>query len=277
MSFAFMGHGPLDYKLVTYAGSQMRFRGPQVDFSKPFVLCLGGSETFGKFVPQPFADRLAGRLQRPVANMAAMNAGLELILGDAAIADAMSRAEAIVLQITGAHHITNRFYQVHPRRNDRFLQASDIMRVIYRDVDFTDFHFTRHMLDALLTASEDRFQIVVDELKMAWMARMRSVLNRAICPVHLLWIGHRPPAETGICQEIGPDPLFVTQSMLDEIAMQAASLTACVTTGAEKKKPTRGMFFGLGEERMARALLGPDIHNRAAHELADKIIALSPK
>ncbi len=167
MSFAFKGHGPLDYKLVTYKGSPMRFRGPQIDLTKPFLLCLGGSETFGKFVPQPYPDRLSAMLGRPVANMAAMNAGLELALGDGAIADAMSRAEAIVLQITGAHHLTNRFYQVHQRRNDRFLQPSDILRVIYREVDFTDFHFSRHMLEHLLTCSEDRFQIVVDELKMA--------------------------------------------------------------------------------------------------------------
>ncbi|MBF9027786.1 hypothetical protein LSUCC1028_09310 [Rhodobacterales bacterium LSUCC1028] len=274
MSFAFKGHGPLDYKLVTYEGSQMRFRGPQIDLTKPFLLCLGGSETFGKFVPQPYPDRLSAMLGRPVANMAAMNAGLELALGDGAIADAMSRAEAIVLQITGAHHLTNRFYQVHPRRNDRFLQPSDILRVIYREVDFTDFHFSRHMLEHLLTYSEDRFQIVVDELKMAWMARMRSLLNRAICPVHLLWIGHRPPAETGYCRELGSDPLFVTKGMLEEIAAQAASLTICVTTREEQQKPTRGMFFGLGEEKIARALLGPDIHVRAARNLSEKILKL---
>lgn len=51
------GAWPLDYKLVTYEGSPMRFRGPQIDLTKPFLLCLGGSETFGKFVPQPYPDR----------------------------------------------------------------------------------------------------------------------------------------------------------------------------------------------------------------------------
>jgi len=109
---------------------------------------------------------------------------------------------------------------------------------------------------------------------MAWIARMRSLLNRAICPVHLLWIGHRPPAETGYCRELGADPLFVTKGMLEEIAAQAASLTICVTTREEQQKPTRGMFFGLGEEKIARALLGPDIHVRAARDLSEKILKL---
>lgn len=36
MSFAFKGHGPLDYKLVTYEGSQMWFRGPQIDLPSRF-------------------------------------------------------------------------------------------------------------------------------------------------------------------------------------------------------------------------------------------------
>ncbi len=167
MSFAFKGHGPLDYKHVAYKGSPMRFRRPQIDLTKPFLLCLGGSETFGKFVPQPYPDRLSAMLGRPVANMAAMNAGLELALGDGAIADAVSRAEAIVLQIKDLHHLTNHFNQVHPRRNDRFLHSSDTLRVICREVDFAEFHLSRNKLEHLLTRFEDRFQIVVDELKMA--------------------------------------------------------------------------------------------------------------
>jgi hypothetical protein len=60
----------------------------------------------------------------------------------------------------GAQNLSNRLYTVHPRRNDRFLRASGILRTIYRDVDFTEFHFTRHMLDHLRCLSEDRFDIV---------------------------------------------------------------------------------------------------------------------
>ncbi len=62
--------------------------------------------------------------------------------------------------------------------------------------------------------------------------------------------------------------------MLEEIAAQAASLTICVTTREEQEKPTRGMFFGLGEEKIVRALLGPDIHVRAARDLSEKILKL---
>jgi hypothetical protein len=70
------------------------------------------------------------------------------VLNDPAIAEARA-ATAIVLQIQGAQTLSNRLYTVHPRRNDRFVRASGILRTIYRDVDFTEFHFTRHMLDHL--------------------------------------------------------------------------------------------------------------------------------
>lgn len=274
MSFAFVGHGPLDYRFVTYEGSRLRYRGPAPARDQPFVLCLGGSETFGKFIAQPYAQRLGALTGLEVANMGAMNAGLELILHDAAIADAMARADAIVLQVTGAHAMTNRFFAVHPRRNDRFLRASDILRIIYRDVDFAEFHFTRHLLGTLQSLSEDRFQIVADELKMAWMARMRTVLNRAICPVHLLWIGHAPPNEQGFCPDLGPDPLFVTRQMVEEIAKDAASLTICVTDEEEAARPARGKFFAASEENAARALPGPEAHGRAADQLAQAIAQL---
>jgi hypothetical protein len=62
--------------------------------------------------------------------------------------------------------------------------------------------------------------------------------------------------------------------MLGEIAAQAAAVTICGTSREEQQKPTRGMFFGEGEEKIARALLGPDIHVRAARDLSEKILKL---
>lgn len=273
MSFAQPGHGPLNYNPVSYPGSPMRFRGPARDLSKPFVLCLGGSETYGKFVHSPFATQLGERLGRPVVNMGAMNAGLDLILNDEAIRTAMEQAEAVVLQVTGAQNMTNRFYSVHPRRNDRFLKASTLLQTIYRDVDFADFHFTRHMLSTLQVLSQDRFQIVVDELRLAWSARMRTLLERVEVPLHLLWMSNRDPDHEPAPNTLGSDPLFVTRAMLDEVAGQAASLTVAVTSEEERKTPTRGMFYSAREEAAARVLPGPEVHDRATEALARVLAA----
>ena len=80
---------------------------------------------------------------------------------------ACANAQVTVIQILGAHNMSNRFYTVHPRRNDRFLRASPMLRGIYHDVDFTEFNFTRHMLSRLREISEERFALVVEELKTA--------------------------------------------------------------------------------------------------------------
>ncbi|MEZ5723123.1 MAG: DUF6473 family protein [Paracoccaceae bacterium] len=73
--------------------------------------------------------------------------------------------------------MSNRFYAVHPRRNDRFLRASNLLKTIYREVDFTEFNFTRHLLTRLKELSEDKFMMVEQELK-AWVARMKTLVSK---------------------------------------------------------------------------------------------------
>ena len=51
----------------------------------------------------------------------------------------------------------NRFYAVHPRRNDRFLRPSAKIEALFPEIDFTEFSFNRHMLSALESVSADRF------------------------------------------------------------------------------------------------------------------------
>ena len=71
MSYAELGRDALDYQPCQYPGSPMTFRGPKCDLEEPYILCLGGSETFGKFSNDPFPGRLGDRLGRRVVNMGA--------------------------------------------------------------------------------------------------------------------------------------------------------------------------------------------------------------
>jgi hypothetical protein len=142
-----------------------------------------------------------------------------------------------------------------------------MLRMIYRDVDFTDFHFTRHMLSHLQGLSRERFAIVEAELQAAWLARIRSLLRAIDVPVHLLWLARRQPEETPTPGMLGADPLFITPQMLEEVAPLAASLTIVRPEEPHKSgaaPSTRGMFFAADEEAAARALPGPDLHDRAA-------------
>ncbi len=269
MSFEQRGHMPLDYHPVAYPGSVLRFRGPVQTLEDPFILCLGGSETFGRFIHAPYATQLGERLDLPVVNMGVMNAGLDVLMQDPAIKAASKNASAIILQVTGAHNMTNRFYVVHPRRNDRFLKATTMLRTIYREVDFTEFHFTRHLLTHLKGVSAERFMIVQEELQTAWAARMARFLDRISAPVHLLWLSNRRPESGTKDRGLGGDPLFVTDQMLKLAGDLAASVTVAVPAGhkSERQRTTQGMFFAAREEAAARVLPGPDAHDTAAGEL----------
>ena len=169
-----------------------------------------------------------------------------------------------MLQITGAQNMTNRFYAVHPRRNDRFIRATTMLRTIYRDVDFTEFHFTRHLLTHLKALSRDRFGVIERELRTAWVARMQAFLRRVEAPVHLLWLARRHPDEHAPDGGLGRDPLFITRAMLDEVAADAVSLTIAASPVGQPGDGTRGMFFAAREEAAARVLPGPDSHDLAA-------------
>lgn len=268
MSYAHRGSLPLDYAAVTYPGSTLRFRGPAQALDRPHILCLGGTETFGRFIHAPYATRLAEALPYPVVNMGVPSAGLDVILTDPAIRAATRNAHAIVLQITGAQNMSNRFYAVHPRRNDRFIRATTMLRTLYREVDFTDFHFTRHLLTHLRALSRDRFGVVEAELREAWVGRMLGFLSRAPVPVHLLWLSRRAPNTTEDGLHLGHDPLFVTPAMLQHVAARAASLNMATAPPCPPGQRPRNMFFARGEESAARLLPGPEAHEIAAGLLA---------
>jgi hypothetical protein len=273
MSIQRQGAATLDYRPVSYPGSVLRFRGPAIDVTAPHVLCLGGTETFGRFIAEPYPALLAARLGQPVANMGVSGGGVDVSMEDGAILSAMSRARAIVLQVTGAQGISNRLYTVHPRRNDRFVKASDVFHAIFRDVDFTEFHFTRHMLDHLKALSAERFEVVRDELQAAWRMRMLRFLENAPVPVHLLWLARRGPDVPEPGHGLGDDPLFVTREMLEAVAEKAASLSVVHADGDASDLETRGMFFAAGEAAAARAVPDPRVHEAACDAL---LAQLSP-
>ena len=267
MSFEHRGRMPLDYDLVDYPGSVLRFRGPKADFDQPFVVCIGGAETFGRFIHAPFPMQLDQKLPVQVVNMGVVSAGMDVIMTDPAIRNAMERANQIVLQVPSATNMTNRFYSVHSRRNDRFLMASSMLRTIYRDVDFTEFHFTRHLLAHLKSLSEDRFAILRHEIQAAWQARMSRFLAGMGKPVHLLWIANHAPPEEGGRGGIGAEPLLVTRELIDTVVGGAASVTIATDKHGAPGPSTRGMFFAEREAAAARALPGPRAHDIAAEAL----------
>lgn len=210
-----------------YDESKLAFRGPKCDFTRPFVAVLGGSETFGRQVARPYPALLADGIGLPVANLGVRHAGVSLFSKERWILDIASEAEVTVIQILGAQNMSNRLYCVHPRRNDRFLTCSSALRLIYPDVDFAEINFTGHLLSHLHASSNERFSIVLEELRWAWVQRMRRIVGFIRGDVHLLWLSERSPDDVSDRPDCR-DPMFVNRAMLDELSPLVSGMTEVV-------------------------------------------------
>lgn len=267
MAFEHPGDGSLDYLPCRYGTSKLLFRGPRRRLEGAYCALLGGSETYGKYVRAPYPALLEERLGATMVNLGYMNAGADVFLNEPVIVDACNKARVTVVQLLGAHNMSNRFYAVHPRRNDRFLRASTLMKTIFREVDFTEFHFTRHMLLSLKRRTPEKYALVESELKAAWVARMRHLLQKIVGQSVLLWVGDHHPG--GIPRdELGPDPLLIDAAMVDAIRPFATDFVRVSPTMAACLAGTAGMDFAPLDALAAAQMPGPAVHEEVASALA---------
>jgi hypothetical protein len=271
MAFAFPGEGALDYFPCRYGKSRLVFRGPRRTLDRPYVAFLGGTETYGKYVPDPFPELVEDEIGFTAINLGCVNAGLDVYLREPGVLPIARGAEAVVLQVVGAGNLTNRYYAVHPRRNDRFIAATPLLKALYRDVDFTEFNFTRHMLQTLHAASKDRFEELAQELRATWVRRMAEVLAELPARTILLWLaGHAPPARLPRAG-MTPDPVLVDQHMLSQVRPLARSWVEVVSSPRPPMTGLDGMAFSALEAPAAAALPGPDVHRTVARAVVQAL------
>jgi len=205
-----------------------------------------------------------------VVNLGVAQAGLSLFSEEPWLLDAGSRSDVTVLQVLGAQNMSNRLYSVHSRRNDRFLTVSPALRDMYPDVDFSGINFTGHLLETL-ARNEQAFATLIDELKWAWIQRMRRVLAMIQGDVILLWMSRRAPEDQGGSKD-GAEPMFVDRDMLDALSEDAASL---IEITLDDERPKLGeMVVTPQEEDAALCLPGPYDHMRAAEAIAAEVSRL---
>lgn len=210
----------LSYAPCRYGNSRLLFRGPRRPLDGRHVAFVGGSETFGRLLPEPFPALVEGLIGEACVNFGQNNASVDAFAADPVVASACRDALLTVVEVTGAHNVSNRFYSVHPRRNDRFLRASSVFRAVFPEVDLADVCFTRHLLAKIHADAPERFPILREELQVAWLARMRTFLDAVGPRALLLWFSPHLPSDAPWEDRAEPltrDPLFVTRRMIDAL------------------------------------------------------------
>jgi len=273
MAYAFQGSGALDYFPCRYGTSRLLFRGPRRALDRPYIAVLGGTETYGKYLAQPYPALVETAMGLPVVNLGCINAGLDVYLNEPGVMEVAAEAEVTVVQIVGAHNLSNRYYAVHPRRNDRFLHATPLLKSIYRDVDFTEFHFTRHMLTTLRATSAERFDLVAAELRAVWVDRMSQLLGRLPGRGVLLWMADHAPAQ-GQQASLRSDPVLVDAGMVAAIRPKARAYVEVVSSLQARAQGLAGMSFGPLEAPAAAEMPGAAVHIEVARALTPAVSRL---
>ena len=264
----------LSYSPCRYGASRMLFRGPRKRLDQPYLAFIGGTETYGKYIEKPYPALVEKAMRQTCVNFGCVNGGIDAFVNDGTVMDICAKADMTVVQIMGANLLSNRFFSVHPRRNDRFLRASTVLQAIYHDVDFSEFSFTRHMLSALHSKSIDRFETVVSELREAWLARMRRMLDQIGENVVLLWFSENEPTNEPwdeLPHQMQVDPLFITKGMIDQLRPLVKGLIVAKPSKDALVRGTAGMIYPISQQRAAREMLGVDCHNEAAAVLVPAI------
>ncbi|UWR26888.1 DUF6473 family protein [Sulfitobacter sp. S223] len=266
MIYDVLGPVALDYLPCRYGTSKLIFRGPQRELKNPYIAFLGGTQTFGKFIEQPYPLRVEHLTGVASVNFGQMNAGLDVFASDPVIAEAAHGARVTVLEVLGAINLSNRLYSVHPRRNDRFLRTAPDLRALYPEVDFSQFNFTQHMLSDLFQRDSQRFATMRRILQRTWVRRMRQLIDRLGGHVVLLRIGN--DAQDKICPVgQGFGPVLVSDDMIEEVRGAVSAIVDVPASLTDGPNRYDGMIVSAPEEEAAKVVAPARVHSAVAQAL----------
>jgi hypothetical protein len=268
-----------DYKTYRFGRSKQIFRGPQPSLRGDYFAFLGTSHTFGRFVDTPYPTLIGEELSTGSLNLGTDGAGPGFFLSDPEILRAANGALLTVVQAMSASNLSNRMYSVRPRRNGRLHEISDLLMGIYPEVDFDRFSFVNVMLRHLAGIDQNRFRLVINEMKNAWTGRMQTLLATIESPTILFWFSQRAPEDVEADSHKASAenyPHFVDRAMVDAVTKLAEGYVECVSSAGFPHDLTldgRTVLFRPSGEPINenREFPSPDMHKQAAEVLSPEI------
>ena len=258
-----LGRALLERETCRYGYSQMAFRGPEADLTQPYLAFLGTTETLGPFVTRPFPYLVSEACDLECVNLGVRNAGPDVFLNDPELLRLAQGAEAVVLEVMGVANLSNAFYQVHPRRNDRFIRAHQALYDLAPGLDTTDIHFTGHLLKEVTRLAPKAAPALIKSLQATWSERMKQLIAAFDVPVHVVrFATQETPVET---------TRLIEPLMLASLVSVAASVTRITPSDEALAEGTDEMFFAKHEARAAHVMLSNAAHHEAAETIAKVI------
>jgi hypothetical protein len=221
------------------------------------ILFLGGSETFGDYVARPFTQRFARKSGLSVHNLGVFSAGWDTLARDPVVLKHARSAGLIVLQLMGPQYRSNPYFQVHPRRNDRFLAPAAPLRQLFPQVDFTRFSFVGHLMTSLQRQDVYAHRRLQRGLQQAWRHHISDLMRLYRTPLVFLWVDH------GMDTGLGDRAAGLTKYRLAERGLGAVPLLR-VPPDLFSDRP---MFLHLDGAHGAITVISGAYHQRVADAL----------
>ena len=131
----------------------------------------------------------------------------------------------------------------------------------------------RRVRSALKARSPERYPVLVEELRAAWVARMRTLLQKIDGTTVLLWL--KNDNQTVQPRDgLGVEPLFVDGAMVEAIREHATDLLIVAPSAAAMSEGTAGMKFSSLDQAAAAEMAGPRAHQELAAALDPVLRAL---
>lgn len=200
-----------DYRLATCERLPgWEFRGPVPDLDKPYFVCVGAAQMFGRFCRDPIPQLLSEAIGLPVLNLGISGSGPSMFL-EPSFLDVINGAQFAVIQVMSGRSESNSEFDSSESGGARGIRRSDGRKML----------FDEFLADKLAQSSRDEVIRVVEETRRNWVTHYRELLSAIHVPTVLHWFSTITPRRSDDYASwwklLGAVPQLVNRQMVDQI------------------------------------------------------------
>lgn len=234
----------------------VRYRGPKVDFDKPYAVCVGSAHTFGRYVAKPFPLLLWDYTGLQFLNLGYGGVGASDFANSKSQLDLINRASFAIVQILSGRSV-----------------SSSVFSTIFGRCGFYQgrFFYAEDFVDHLIRNEPQKIDQYITETRRAFVQDTKTLLRRITVPTLLFYFSSRQPEYTinksSVQGVLGAFPQLVNNEALLAIG------TDCI-----KLVSKSGLPFPISHtNRHCDYYPSPQMHEEAARLLESKIAPWLPK
>ena len=265
-----------DYHLEEYEHLPgWELRGPLPDLSRPYFVCVGAAQMFGRFCHEPLPQILSKEIGLPVVNLGLAGSGPRLFLGENFLS-LINRAQFAVVQVMSGRSESNSEFDNGETGGARGLRIRDGKKMLFEEF----------LADMLAESSRASVTSIIEETRANWVGRYRELLTSITVPKVFHWFSIMAPRRTddyaAWWKLLGPFPQLVNRRMIERIIPFADAYVQTVRNVGLPQPLWAADQPVDGTECYNRMLINnyypsPEMHQAAMLDLRNVCNALAPQ